>query len=418
MSSSLARLSRDPRVSALALTLPLLAFIILSFVAPLGTLLSKSAYEPNVANILPRTLAALDGWSGVGAPPEAAFAAIAEELPKARRERTLVRVVGPVNRIKSGLRRVLTRTARQIEGARGAGSTPTARQTGEASGAVSWRTALAGIDSAWEEPDTWLAIQAAGARFTLRHYLQALDLERRPDGGIALRPEERRVYMPLLWRTLLVSLGVTMLCLAIGYPIAHLIATSPPKRSNLLLLMVLVPFWTSLLVRTTAWIVLLQRQGVINSLLVSMGITPDSERLEMIYNMTGTFTAMTHVLLPFMVLPLYSVMRSIPPTHMAAAASLGANPVQGFIRVYLPQTLPGIGAGGLLVFILAIGYYITPALVGGRSGQLISNMIAYHVQTSLNWGLAAALSSILLVAVIGLYLIYSRLIGIDRMRLG
>ena len=214
------------------------------------------------------------------------------------------------------------------------------------------------------------------------------------------------------------SLGVTLLCLAIGYPIAHLIATSPPKRGNLLLLMVLVPFWTSLLVRTTAWIVLLQRQGVINSLLVSMGITPDSERLELIYNMTGTFTAMTHVLLPFMVLPLYSVMRSIPPTHMAAAASLGANPVQGFLRVYLPQTLPGIGAGGLLVFILAIGYYITPALVGGRSGQLISNMIAYHVQTSLNWGLAAALSSILLVAVIGLYLIYNRLVGIDRMRLG
>ena len=394
---------KGPRATAVALTLPLLAFIALSFVAPLGTLLSKSAYEPAVSNILPRTLAALDGWSGVGPPAEAAFAAIADELPQARRDRTLVRVASPVNRLKSGMRRVLTRTARQLEKAEYAGS---------------WRETLIGINPAWEEADTWLAIQAAGARFTLRHYLQALDLERRPDGGIGLRSEESRIYMPLLWRTLLVSLGVTLLCLAIGYPIAHLIATSPPKRSNLLLLMVLVPFWTSLLVRTTAWIVLLQRQGVINSLLVALGITPDSERLEMIYNMTGTFTAMTHVLLPFMVLPLYSVMRSIPPTHMAAAASLGANPVQGFMRVYLPQTLPGIGAGGLLVFILAIGYYITPALVGGRSGQLISNMIAYHVQTSLNWGLAAALSSILLVAVIGLYLIYSRLIGIDRMRLG
>ena len=403
MSRSLSWLPRGPRAAAVALTLPLLAFIGLSFVAPLATLLSKSAYDPNVANVLPRTLAALDRWDGGGMPPEAAFAAIAEELPKARQERTLVRVASPVNRVKSGMRRVLIRTARQIE---------------KASEADSWRTALAGIDPAWEEPDTWRAIQAAGARFTLRHYLEALDLERREDGSVGLRPEESRIYVPLLWRTLLVSLGVTLLCLAIGYPIAHLIATSPPKRGNLLLLMVLVPFWTSLLVRTTAWIVLLQRQGVINSLLVSMGITPDSERLELIYNMTGTFTAMTHVLLPFMVLPLYSVMRSIPPTHMAAAASLGANPVQGFLRVYLPQTLPGIGAGGLLVFILAIGYYITPALVGGRSGQLISNMIAYHVQTSLNWGLAAALSSILLVAVIGLYLIYNRLVGIDRMRLG
>jgi len=386
-----------------ALTLPLLAFIAVTFAAPLGALLSKSAYQPEVANVLPRTLAALRGWRGDGLPPEAAFAAIAEELPKARRERTLSRVAGPVNRLKSGLRRVLTHTARQAE---------------EVEFADSWREALIGISPAWAEPDTWLAIQAAGARLTLRHYLQALDLERGPDGSIGLRPEDSRIYMPLLRRTLLVSLGVTLLCLAIGYPIAHLIATSPPKRGNLLLLMVLVPFWTSLLVRTTAWIVLLQRQGVVNSLLVALGITPDSERLEMIYNMTGTFTAMTHVLLPFMVLPLYAVMRSIPPTHMAAAASLGANPAQGFLRVYLPQTLPGIGAGGLLVFILAIGYYITPALVGGRSGQLISNLIAYHVQTSLNWGLAAALSSILLVAVIGLYLIYSRLIGIDRMRLG
>ena len=138
----------------------------------------------------------------------------------------------------------------------------------------------------------------------------------------------------------------------------------------------------------------------------------------MIYNMTGTFVAMTHVLLPFMVLPLYSIMRAIPPVQMSAAASLGANPLQAFCRVYWPQTLPGVGAGSLLVFILAIGYYITPALVGGSSGQLISNMIAYHMQTSLNWSLAAALGGILLVCVIALYWLYDRLVGVERMRLG
>ncbi|MCY3839419.1 MAG: ABC transporter permease, partial [Gammaproteobacteria bacterium] len=182
--------------------------------------------------------------------------------------------------------------------------------------------------------------------------------------------------------------------------------------------LVLVPFWTSLLVRTTAWIVLLQNQGVVNDILVLLGIVPDNERIAMIYNMTGTFVTMTHVLLPFMVLPLYSVMRSIPARHMDAAASLGATPMQAFRRVYWPQTLPGVGAGSLLVFILAIGYYITPALVGGQSGQLISNMIAYHMQTSLNWGLAAALAAILLLAVIGLYVLYDRVVGIDRMRLG
>ena len=392
-----------PRLGALALVLPLLAFVTVSFLIPLGTLLGKSAWQPEVSRVFPQTISALNDWDGEGLPPEEAFAAIALELPIAREERTLGRVSGAINRARSGMRGLLNRTARSLDRVERAGS---------------WRETLSGIHAGWEDPQTWLAIRQSGARFTPSHYLRALDLERKEDGGIGLRPEESRVYTPLMWRTLLVSLGVTLLCLAIGYPVAYMITTSPPRRGRLLLLLVLVPFWTSLLVRTTAWIVLLQRQGVINGFLVSLGLVPDDGRLQMIYNMTGTFVAMTHVLLPFMVLPLYSVMRSIPGSHMAAAVSLGAAPVQAFRRVYLPQTLPGIGAGSLLVFILAIGYYITPALVGGRTGELISSQIAYHVQTSLNWGLAAALSSILLVAVTVLYLIYSRVIGIERMRLG
>ena len=396
-------LQAAPRLGALALVLPLLAFVTLSFVVPLATLLGKSAYQPEVSQVFPETINALAEWDGEGLPPEAAYAAIAGELAKALDERTLPRVSGAINRVQSGMRGVLNRTARRLARTDFAGT---------------WRETLAGISDDWLQPRTWLAIRQAGARFTLRHYLQALDLERKEDGSIGLRPEDSRVYTPLMWRTLLVSLGVTLLCLLIGYPIAYMIANSPPKRSRLLLLLVLVPFWTSLLVRTTAWIVLLQRQGVINGLLVGLGILPDDARLQMIYNMTGTFVAMTHVLLPFMVLPLYSVMRSIPSSHMPAAVSLGASPLEAFRRVYLPQTLPGIGAGSLLVFILAIGYYITPALVGGRTGELISSQIAYHVQTSLNWGLAAALSSILLVAVTVLYLFYSRVVGIERMRLG
>ena len=392
-----------PRLGAFALVLPLLAFVTLSFVVPLGTLLGKSAYQPEVSRVFPQTTDLLDDWSGEGLPAEAAFAAVARELAVAREERTLARVSGTINRVQSGMRGVLNRTARRLD---------------RTEFTESWRETLSGIHEAWEDPATWVAIRQAGERFTLRHYLQALDLERRDDGSIAPRPEDSRVYTPLMWRTLMVSLGVTILCLLIGYPIAYMIANAPPRRGRLLLLLVLVPFWTSLLVRTTAWIVLLQRQGVINGFLVSLGIVPDEGRLQMIYNMTGTFVAMTHVLLPFMVLPLFSVMRSIPSSHMAAAVSLGATPLQGFRRVYLPQTLPGIGAGSLLVFILAIGYYITPALVGGRTGELISSQIAYHVQTSLNWGLAAALSSILLVAVTALYLLYSRAVGIERMRLG
>ena len=277
---------------------------------------------------------------------------------------------------------------------------------------------LIGIDDAWAENATWRAIREAGQAYTARHFLSAVDLERTPDGSIAAVPETLRIHVPLYLRTLWVSLGVTLLCLVIGYPIAHAIAHASSRWATTLLMLVLVPFWTSLLVRTTSWIVLLQNQGVINDILVALGLVADENRLAMVYNMTGTFIAMTHVLLPFMVLPLYSVMRSIPARHMQAAASLGATPLQAFRRVYWPQSLPGVGAGSLLVFILAIGYYITPALVGGQSGQLISNMIAYHMQTSLNWGLAAALAAILLLAVIGLYLLYDRVIGIDRMRLG
>jgi putative spermidine/putrescine transport system permease protein len=184
------------------------------------------------------------------------------------------------------------------------------------------------------------------------------------------------------------------------------------------MIFVLLPFWTSLLVRTTSWIALLQSQGVLNDVFVALGVTADDQRLQLIYNQAGTIIAMTHILLPFMILPLYSVMKTIPPSYLRAARSLGADQVTAFRRVYVPQTVPGIGAGSLLVFILAVGYYITPALVGGQSGQLISNIIAFHMESTLNWNLAAALGGILLVGVVLLYWTYNRLIGVDNIKLG
>ncbi len=393
---------RRNRLRAVGLVLPLLVFILITFIAPLATMLVGSVHDPVVADALPGTLAALSEWSGEGLPDESAYEAVARELVEAREARTLGQVAGRVNRVQSGLRSVFTRSARSL------------RDVTEGP----WREALEEIDEAWADAATWHAIRATGQRFTARHYLNAVDMQRLPDGSIAAQPEERRIYLPLLWRTLVVSAVITVFCLLLGYPVAHLIAHAPERRANLLLALVLVPFWTSLLVRTTAWIVLLQTQGVANDLLVALGLVGEDGRLAMIYNMTGTIIAMTHVLLPFMVLPLYSVMRAIPPQYMNAAASLGAGPAQAFFRVYWPQTLPGVGAGSLLVFILAIGYYITPALVGGSSGQLISNMVAYHMQTSLNWGLAAALGGILLAGVLALYLLYDRLVGIERLSLG
>ena len=390
------------RLRALGLVAPLLIFVGVTFVAPLVTMLMRSVHDPVVADALPETLALLDAWDGEGRPPEPVYAAAVRELERASAERTLGQVAGRLNRVESGLRSVVTGTARGLS--RGA--------------AASAREAMIALDSAWADPATWHAIRMTGERFTSRHYLNAVDLQRLPEGSVASQPEERRIYLRLFWRTLVVSGVITLLCLLLGYPIAHLIANAPPRRANLLLVLVLVPFWTSLLVRTTAWIVLLQTQGVLNDLLVAIGLVNDDGRLAMVYNMTGTIVAMTHVLLPFMVLPLYSVMRAIPATHMNAAASLGATPLQAFLRIYWPQSLPGVGAGALLVFILAIGYYITPALVGGSDGQLISNMIAYHMQTSLNWGLAAALGGVLLVGVTALYVLYDRLVGVERMGLG
>jgi putative spermidine/putrescine transport system permease protein len=204
----------------------------------------------------------------------------------------------------------------------------------------------------------------------------------------------------------------------LGYPIAYLLATQPLRIANLLLILVLLPFWTSLLVRTSSWIVLLQQQGVLNDTLVSLGIVGDQDRLELMYNQTGTIIAMTHILLPFMILPLYSVMKTISPSYVRAAKSLGATDWTAFWKIYFPNSLPGIGAGAVLVFILAIGYYITPELVGGTSGIFISNRIAYHISSSLNWGLAAALGVILLSVILIFYYVYDKIVGIDNVKLG
>ena len=274
------------------------------------------------------------------------------------------------------------------------------------------------MDEDWADPGLWRAMRDASKTVTLNFYLSALDYERADDGSIVNVNENRAVYILLFKRTLFLSVLITCLTLILGFPIAFLLATLPMRISNLLMIMVLLPFWTSLLVRTTSWIVLLQSQGVVNDLAVGAGLLADDGRIQLIYNQAGTIIAMTHILLPFTILPLYSVMRPIDPSYVRAARSLGATSWTAFRRIYLPQTVPGIGAGALLVFILAVGYYITPALVGGSDGQLISNLIAFHMQKSLNWSLAAALAALLLAGILILYWLYDRIVGIDNLKLG
>ena len=384
------------------LALPLVGFIIVTLLVPIFSLIRLSVYDSTVADALPRTAEALQAWSGTDVPSIATFEILGEELTTARETRELGRVASRVNRILSGSRSTISKTARRL-----------ARED-----APDVRAAFIGIDEDWGKLEIWHALQQATDTFSSRNFLQAIDLRLMPDGSIEQMPETQRVYVTLFIRTLGVSFAVTLLCFLIGYPMAYAMAHAGPGWARLLLVLVLIPFWTSLLVRTTSWIVILQQQGVLNDIFVFLGMVADDNRLTMVHNMTGTLVAMTQVLLPFMILPLYSVMTNIPRDLTKAASSLGANPFQAFVRVYFPNSLPGVAAGGLLVFILSIGYYITPALVGGSKGQLISNLIAYHLQTSLNWGLAAALSVILLVGVIALYIVYDRFIGIDRMKLG
>ena len=276
---------------------------------------------------------------------------------------------------------------------------------------------FADVDRDWARPATWKTMQTHSSNYTTGYFLNAIDMRKTAD-GVEAQPENKQILVKLFTRTLIMSLVITGSCILLGYPIAWILANLPMRTANMLMILVLLPFWTSLLVRTSAWKVMLQQQGVINDVLVWIGLVDDANRLIMINNQFGTIVAMTHILLPFMILPMYSVMQTIPPSYLRAAKSLGATNWTAFWRVYFPQSVPGIGAGSILVFILAIGYYITPEIVGGTKGVFISNRIAYHISSSLNWGLAAALGSILLAAVLILYWAYDRIVGIDNVKLG
>ena len=400
---SLRRALFKNKLRAILLVAPLMLFLLVAFILPIFSMLTRSVESNEVRTILPTTALAIQAWEGDGLPDEQVFAALAYDLQEGQRNRNLGRVASRLNYEFSGMRSTITGTARRIS---------------NIDSPDSWKETLMEAHRNWGNPDVWNVIKRESRGYTLSYYLAALDMRFDTDGSIVRQPESRRVYVDLMIKTLWMSILITFLCFLLGYPVAFLLASLPMRTSSLLMMLVLLPFWTSLLVRTTTWIAILQSQGILNNMLVALGIIDDQARLRMIYNEIGTIVAMTHILLPFMILPLYSVMKSISPSYMRAARSMGATGFTAFRRVYFPQTVPGIGAGAILVFILAIGYYITPALVGGESGRFITNFIAYHMQVSLNWGLAAAIASILLGLVITLYLIYNKLVGSDSLKLG
>jgi putative spermidine/putrescine transport system permease protein len=400
LARELARAERRKKLKAIALIAPLFLFLLLSFVGPIGALLSKSFIDNEVAPILPRVSAEIRRWDGNDLPDEATFTALIDDIRAASAAGTLARAATRLNYDVNGYRTLLFSTARRLPEAAGGSA----------------REVLQDIDPKWGEAETWGAIARAAGPTTSLFILAAVDLRREPNGGITSAPHEEAIFLRVLGRTFAIAAGVTLFCLLLGYPLAFVLANAPTRIANLLLLFVLLPFWTSLLVRTSAWIVLLQREGVINTAFLQAGLL--DAPLPLLFSRFAVFIAMTHVLLPFMVLPLYAVMKTIPAVHTRAALSLGAPPATAFWRVYAPQTLPGVGAGGLIVFIEALGYYITPALVGGPNDQMLSYFVSFYASKTINWGMAAALSLVLLAATLVLYYLYDRLVGIDRVRLG
>ncbi len=402
LKARLRRAERGRTLRALGLVAPLALFLLFTFFAPIGQMLFRAVHDPIVSDALPDSAAALRAWDGIGAPPDTVHDALLRELPKAFRERRLAAAAQRLNHEISGFRSLLLSTGRTLAAGPPAASDP--------------RGALAAIDPGWQDPAHWAALRRAAFTITDFYLLSALDLRRNEHGWVTPVPPEEAVFVSILARTLKISAVVTLICLVLAYPLAYVVATAPARFGNVLMILILLPFWTSLLVRTSAWVVLLQNEGIVNGLFLAAGLV--DQPVQMIFNRFGVYVAMSHVLLPFMILPLYSVMKTIDPATMRAAASLGAPPMTAFLRVYLPQSLPGIGAGGVLVFILAIGYYITPALVGGANDQMVSYFIAFYTNRTVNWGLAGALATLLLAATAVLYAVYVRIAGAAGVRMG
>lgn len=387
---------RRQTVVSLMLIGPLVVFIVFAFVLPLITMLFYAINNPEVRTALPQTLAALHSWDGAGQPPPAAYDALVADITAAPEPSVLAEAGRRLNYEITGFRSLLAKTVRNVKAA--------PAQGGEA--------LLSSIDRQWNDPAYWRAIKRNTNPLTSFYLLSAVDLRPGDNGEIKLAPPEERLFLSTLLRTMTISAIVTLICVAAAYPIANAIVSIGGRFSAIMLACVLLPFWTSLLVRTSAWIVILQKEGLINRTLQALGLT--HAPLELVFNRTGLYIAMVHILLPFMVLPLISVMKGISPSYVRASTSLGAGPLTTFLRVYLPLTLPGVGAGCLLTFIIAAGYYVTPTLVGGARDQMLSYFVAFYANTTINWGMSAALGVLLLACIMALYVTVGRIVGIGR----
>lgn len=369
------------------LLLPCLLFMAFIFVWPILSLLAKGVYSPEVRDTLPRTAAAVLEWDGSRDPPDAVYDALVADLRVADR-RDVANAGRRLNYEIPSYRSLLIKTASALQ--KDSAQPP--------------RQQLVAIDAKWQDRTFWTAMRRAAPAITPYYILKALDLEQKDSGGIGKVAPQEATFVDVLGRSLWISAVVTAICLVLAFPVAFRISAASPRWRGLLLLLVLLPFWTSLLVRTSAWVVLLQDNGIVNSLLLWSGIV--DQPVHLIFNRIGVYIAFVHVMLPFMILPIYSVMVGISKDYTRAAYSLGASGPRTFYKVYLPLVWPGIWSGCLLSYVIVVGYYITPLLVGGSQDQMLSYFIAFYTKQTVNWGLASALAILLTTCVlvlVGLY---------------
>ena len=403
LKDSLKKAERKNKIRAVLLVLPLLLFIFFTFIVPIGSMLTRSTDDSYINKVFPNTFKVYQKWDRQGLPPEEVYAAMFLEVKNASGFE-IGKASTRMNYAKSGWKSMIKKSKRKF------------KKIDVNDGP--FKEKMIKIDKKWADKEYWLALGVMADPTTYEYYFNAIDKKYDSEKNVIDQPENRQIYVKTWIKTFKVSILVTFFCLMLGYPIAYLLATLPLKYSNLLMICVLLPFWTSLLVRIVVWMVILQQKGVFNNLMVISGLIADENRWQLMYNQTGTIIVMTQILLPFMVLPLYSVMKTISPNYMRAALNLGASPLHAFWKIYMPNSVPGISAGGMLVFVIAIGYFITPELVGGKDGQMIGNWIGYHLKTTLNWGLSAALGGILLAIMTVLYWVYNKLVGIENIKLG
>ncbi|MGY3644773.1 putative spermidine/putrescine transport system permease protein [Bradyrhizobium sp. LM4.3] len=400
MRTKLQRLEYRRKLKAFTLVLPLLLFILVTFVLPIGRMLINAVHDNTLLNLMPQTMTALKEWDSKDLPDEAVYSALANDLKQSWALKSAASIGKRMNyELPGSLGEVVL----------------SARKASRLS-AGPYKETLIEISPLWGRHDVWDLLKRGTSAYTAYYLLRSVDYQYGPDSQIVASPPDNAIFRGVFLRTLGISIAVTAATLLLGFPVAYLLATLPSKSSNLLMIMVVLPFWTSLLVRTTAWVVLLQQHGVVNETLIALHVI--SQPAELIYNRIGTIVAMTHIQLPFTLLPIYSVMKTISPTYVRAARSLGAGPFYAFWKIYFPQTLPGIAAGCLLTFILCLGYYITPALVGGPADQMVSSFVAHYTNEELNWGMASALGAILLTATLLLYYFFNKLVGVDRIKMG